>query len=67
MCVVHGAVHPNQDHDKGLGPGFWNLVFGLDRTATTGTADYQLRYQWHENQYIWSSSTDVKLVAGRCS
>ena len=45
----------------------WNLVFGLDRTAATGTADYQLQYQWHGNQYIWSSPTALKLVAGRCS
>jgi hypothetical protein len=46
----------------------WDLVFGLERTANAGTADYyQLQYEWRGSQYIWSSSMAVKLVAGPCS
>lgn len=46
----------------------WDLVFGLERTANAGTADYyQLQYEWQGRQYIWSSSMAVKLIAGPCS
>jgi len=46
----------------------WDLVLGLERTASAGTADYyQLQYEWRGRQYIWSSSMAVKVVAGRCS
>jgi hypothetical protein len=44
----------------------WNLVFGLERTAATGTADYQLQYEWRGNQYIWLAPTALKLTAGPC-
>ncbi len=45
----------------------WDLVFGLERTANAGTADYyQLQYEWQGSQYIWSSSMAVKMDAGPC-
>jgi hypothetical protein len=40
----------------------WDLVFGVERTAATGTADYQLQYEWQGNQYIWSASTNLKII-----
>jgi hypothetical protein len=42
----------------------WNLVFGVERTAATGTADYQLQYEWQGNQYIWSAWTNLNVTDG---
>jgi hypothetical protein len=44
----------------------WNLVFGVERTAPTGTAGYQLEYEWKGNRYIWSSRVALKLVSESC-
>jgi hypothetical protein len=42
----------------------WNLVFGLDRTARTGTLLYdELLYEYQGEQYLWTSGTAVKVVS----
>jgi hypothetical protein len=41
----------------------WNLVFGIRRTAATGTATYQLQYEWQGRQYIWTGLTEEILAA----
>lgn len=42
----------------------WNLVFGLKRVAKTGTLGYyELRYDYHGVQYLWTSQTAVEVVS----
>lgn len=42
----------------------WNLVFGLERTAKTGTLGYaELQYEYGGTQYLWTSQTAVQVVS----
>lgn len=42
----------------------WNLVFGLERTAKTGTlTDDEVLYEYQGAQYLWTSDTAVRVVS----
>jgi hypothetical protein len=46
----------------------WNIIFGLERTAAVGAVGYyQVQYEWHGQQYIWTSDLSIRLVAGKCT
>ena len=42
----------------------WNLVFGLERIAQTGTLSYyEVSYEYRGTQYLWTSQTAVQVVS----